>query len=38
MPLSSRAKLLMLLQALVSLLTLVLVAAHAVNALGSETS
>jgi uncharacterized membrane protein len=34
MPLSSRAKLLMLLQALVSLLTLVLVAAHAVNALG----
>jgi hypothetical protein len=34
MPLSSRAKLLMLLQALVSLLTLVLVAAHAVNVLG----
>jgi uncharacterized membrane protein len=38
MPLSSRSKLLMLLEALISLLTLVLVAAHAVNALGSETS
>jgi hypothetical protein len=33
-PLTARAKLLMMLQALVSLLTLVLVAAHAVNVLG----